>query len=74
MRKSKADNVNHPSHYTKGQFETIDVIEDIIQFYTPIEAHLVGEVIRYLSRAPHKSNKAQDLEKAQWYLNRLVEG
>lgn len=69
---AKRDDVNSPAHYTKGQFETIDVVEDIIQFYPPVEAHCAAEVIAYLSRAPHKGTKLKDLQKAQWYLNRLV--
>lgn len=73
MPKEKPDNVNQPSHYTAGRFETIEVIEDIIQHYdNPIEAFLVGTVIKYVSRAPLKGRQQEDLEKAQWYLNRLV--
>ena len=73
-QKARVDNINHPAHYTKGRFETIDVIEDIIQFYPPVEAHSVAEIIRYLSRAPHKGAKGVDLAKAKWYLDRLVVG
>lgn len=68
-----SDNVNHPAHYNAGRFETIDVIEDIVQHYTSVEAVLVAQVLRYLSRAPLKDDKTTDLCKAQWYLNRLVE-
>ena len=66
------DQVNSPRHYTYGRFETIDVIEDMIGHYDPIAGNLVSGVLRYLSRAPHKGNYQQDLEKAQWYMNRLV--
>lgn len=73
MPKEKPDNVNHPSHYTTGRFETIEVIEDIIQHYAdPVEAFLTGMVVKYVSRAPLKGKQQEDLEKAQWYLNRLV--
>lgn len=65
--------VNSPPHYTKGKFETIDVLEDIVQHYTdPVEATLVWNTIKYIARAPHKEEYSQDLKKAQWYLNRLV--
>jgi hypothetical protein len=66
------DLINSPPHYTKGRYETIDIIEDVIQFYPPLDAHLVGEIIRYLSRAPHKGTFKADLNKAGWYLNRLI--
>jgi len=70
--KRATDVVNHPPHYKKGSIETILVIEDITQFYPASEAYVVGNAIRYLSRAVHKANKQEDLEKAQWYLDRLV--
>src|SRR5471032_824555 len=68
----KVDTVNHPPHYLKGSIETILVIEDISQFYPAHEAYCLGNVIRYISRAVHKGDKQEDLEKAQWYLDRLV--
>ncbi len=69
----KADMVNHPPHYNKGQFETIAVIEDIAKSYSGYHGYLAGCVIKYISRAPFKGNSKQDLQKAQWYMNKLVE-
>lgn len=66
------DMVNHPPHYNQGEYETIDVIEDVIQFYDGAHAYNVGNIFRYVSRAPHKGEMLEDLKKAQWYLNRLV--
>jgi len=67
------DAVNHPPHYTKGRFETIDVLEDIIQFYPdPVLASQVWQTLKYLSRAPHKHDLVEDLEKARWYLERAI--
>ena len=71
--KKPVDMVNHPPHYTKGRFETIEVIEDIVQFYPAKQAWSAGNIIRYLSRAEHKGNKLEDLKKAQFYMNRLVD-
>ena len=62
-----ADLVNHPPHYKEGGIETIDFIEA-----KNLDYHL-GNVIKYVSRADHKGNKLQDLQKAQWYLNRAIE-
>lgn len=61
------DNVNHPSHYTFGQYEVLDVIED-----WGLPFHLAN-VIKYIARAKHKGNEIQDLLKAQFYLNRYIE-
>ena len=62
------DPVNHPSHYTQGKFEVIEVIEDWKMPY-----HL-GNAIKYIARAGKKDpEKAlQDLQKAVWYLERHI--
>lgn len=38
------------------------------------EAFLTGQVIKYMWRwkRKHRDNPAEDLRKAQWYLNRLI--
>jgi hypothetical protein len=62
-----ADPVNHPEHYKVGGIETIDFIEAKSLSYN------LGNVVKYLTRADYKGNKLQDLQKAQWYLNREIE-
>jgi len=63
----KEDMVNHPKHYTFGKIEVITVIDDWkLGFYE-------GQVVKYVGRAKHKGNELQDLKKAQWYLNRLID-
>jgi hypothetical protein len=59
--------VNHPPHYTQGKYETIEVIED-----WNLGFHL-GNAVKYISRAGHKQNAAQDIKKAIWYLERWLE-
>jgi len=63
----KNDTVNHPSHYTFGNIEVIDVIEDWKLGY-----HL-GNVIKYVARCEHKQKKLEDLKKARWYLKRFLD-
>lgn len=62
------DNVNHPSHYTDGNIEVIDYIEDKQLGY-----HL-GNAVKYISRAGKKDpdKYVEDLQKAAWYLNREI--
>ena len=60
------DNVNHPPHYKTGGIEVIDYIDAKNLSY-----HL-GNVVKYISRADHKGNKLEDLEKARWYLDRAI--
>lgn len=68
------DMVNHPSHYTSGGVECIDAITAALSKYDdPVDSWLVGQVIKYLWRAPLKGKYDEDIKKAQFYLNRLVE-
>ena len=60
------DMVNHPPHYTVGGVETIDFIEAKELNYN------MGNAVKYISRADHKGNKKQDLEKAKWYIQREI--
>lgn len=68
-----SDPVNHPQHYiSKTGLETIDVIEAFTFDLQGIEAVCTGNVLKYICRWKHK-NGVQDLEKAQWYLERLID-
>lgn len=61
------DQINSPSHYTQGNIEVIEVIEDWKLNYN------LGNAIKYIGRCEHKGNKKQDLEKAIWYIKREIE-
>lgn len=70
---SNYDAVNHPQHYTQSEIPCIDGIDAVISGYSrPGHGYYAGTVLKYLWRAPFKGRYLQDLEKAQWYLNRLV--
>ena len=72
--KKSEDMVNHPSHYTSGGVECIDAITSALSSYEDsVDSWLVGQVIKYLWRAPLKGKYEEDIKKAQFYLNRLVE-
>ncbi|EHJ08414.1 hypothetical protein SS7213T_03975 [Staphylococcus simiae CCM 7213 = CCUG 51256] len=66
------DNVNQPEHYTYGNIEIIDVIEQITKEYPPELAFAVGNAIKYLARANHKNGK-EDIAKAKWYVQRVFD-
>lgn len=65
------DVVNNPSHYNTGAVECIDAIEESM---TPeaFQGYLKGNTIKYLWRYNYKGKPLQDLQKAEWYLNRLI--
>jgi hypothetical protein len=66
------DMVNHPPHYKVGGIETIDFIRAKL---TPDEfrGYLKGNVLKYLTRAGHKGNANEDIDKMVWYASRLKE-
>tara|TARA_B100000085_G_scaffold50605_1_gene43923 strand:- start:12503 stop:12835 length:333 start_codon:yes stop_codon:yes gene_type:complete len=67
------DMVNSPSHYTSGRVEVIDIIEDAVESAPSNQAAVMqANALKYLLRLWHKENPVQDAEKAQWYLNRLI--
>jgi hypothetical protein len=67
MFEPEADPVNHPAHYKVGGIETIDFIEAKRLNYN------MGNAVKYITRADHKGNRKQDLEKAIWYLKRELD-
>lgn len=73
MYESQDKMVSHPSHYQSGNgLEVIDVIEAFTKDLKGIEATDTGNIIKYICRWKHKNGK-QDLEKARWYLQHLIE-
>ena len=68
----KHDPVDHPSHYqTKNGLEAIQVIEAFTAGLMGIEAVYTGNVLKYMCRWK-KKNGLQDLKKAKWYLEHLI--
>jgi len=63
---SNVDLVNNPPHYRVGGIETIDFIEAKNLNYN------LGNAVKYITRADHKDNRVQDLEKARWYIEREI--
>ena len=64
------DNINHPKHYNQIGIECIDAIQEVTG--EGFEGYLQGNVMKYLWRYKYK-NGTEDLEKAQWYLKKLIE-
>ena len=58
--------VYHPRHYTKGKIEVIYFIVD--QKF----GYLDGQVVKYISRYRWKGAAKEDLQKAAFYLERLI--
>jgi hypothetical protein len=65
------DPVKKPQHYGQGTIECIKYIEDFLTDEELI-GYYRGNIAKYLHRWRYK-NGVQDLEKAQWYLDALVQ-
>lgn len=64
--------VSHPPHYqSETGLEVIDVIEAFTFDLKGIEATDTGNIIKYICRWNGK-NGLQDLKKARWYLDHLI--
>jgi len=66
----KEDMVNSPAHYNKAGIETIDALAAMLN--NGFDYYLQGNIVKYLWRYRYK-NGVEDLKKAQWYLNKLIE-
>ncbi len=66
------DMVNRPPHYLVGGIEAIDVIKSRLTKEEYI-GYLKGCKLKYDLRYPFKDNPQQDLEKSDWYKNKLLE-
>ena len=62
--------VDHPPHYNQGKVECIEAI--IAATGDGAQHYLQGNIIKYVGRYTHRHG-LQDLKKAQWYLNSLIE-
>jgi hypothetical protein len=71
VHESKKEMVNSPSHYNNGKIECIDAMECML---TPEEfaGYLRGNAFKYMWRYRNKGKAFEDLQKAQWHLNRLA--
>jgi hypothetical protein len=67
------DAVNKPAHYNLGGgVECIDYIKQVLTLDGFI-SYCQGNMIKYQHRHGYKGNPVQDMEKAQWYLNKMLE-
>ena len=63
------DAVNKPSHY-QGEIECIECIKASMT-YEEFKGYCQGNALKYIIRFDRK-NGVEDLQKAQWYINRLI--
>ena len=72
MKNNEQEMVNHPGHYNQGGIECFDVIE---KFFgrDALEHFCIGNALKYLMRCQHKGNYIEDLRKARFYIDKILE-
>ena len=67
------DPVNRPAHYNLGGgVECIDYIKQVLGNQGFI-AYCQGNMIKYQHRYRYKNKPVEDMQKAQYYLNKMIE-
>lgn len=66
FRRDKEDPINKRAHYNAGRMEVIEIADDHhLDMYR-------FTILKYLLRAPHTTNPTEQLQKAKYYLDRLL--
>jgi predicted GTPase len=65
------DMVNNPPHYNQTGIECIHAISAATD--KGFKYYLQGNVMKYLWRFDYKDKPLEDLQKAKWYLEKLIE-
>jgi hypothetical protein len=68
---SDHDPVNKPAHYNFGSIECIDYIKQTLGD-EGFRAYCLGNAIKYIHRHKYKGKPAEDLKKANYYLNKAI--
>nr|DAX80774.1 MAG TPA: nucelotide kinase [Caudoviricetes sp.] len=74
LTKARLEAVSHPEHY-KGVYglEAIEVMRNFLPKYQNSHvSYLIGNVIKYVLRAPSKGKEIEDLMKAREYLDLAI--
>jgi len=66
-----SDAVQRPLHYNTGSIECITAIEASMSSLE-FQGYCKGNCIKYLWRYQYKGKPLEDLQKALWYLEKLI--
>jgi len=71
---SKINDIINPKHYKNvaAGKQYMELMVDMLANKSGVEAHLFGQVYKYLMRCGNKDDEVQELEKALWYLTALI--
>jgi hypothetical protein len=70
----KDNDAINPPHYKNvaAGKQYMELMVDMLESKSGVEAHLFGQVYKYLMRCGNKDQEVQELNKALWYLQALI--
>jgi hypothetical protein len=70
----KDNDAINPPHYKNvaAGKQYMELMVDMLEGKSGVEAHLFGQVYKYLMRCGSKDQEVQELNKALWYLQALI--
>lgn len=66
------DLVDAPPHYNTGNIECIDAIQESMS-PDAFKGYCKGNALKYIWRMSYKGKPVEDIRKAIWYLERLID-
>lgn len=82
LTEAEKDKIINPKHYEiipanaykdyPDGMEYMDIMRHALSHLNGVEAHVAGQIFKYLFRLGKKDSKLQDATKVAWYSNRLV--
>ena len=66
------NDVTKPKHYTQGSIECIDAIEAMLGKDKTVNMYRF-QIVKYIWRMMDKGDPLKDAQKAQYYLNKVIE-
>ena len=66
------DETDKPKHYTEGPIECIETVNAMTE-QNGEGAYHRGSIVKYLWRCFDKGDALNDLKKARWFINDLIE-
>jgi hypothetical protein len=71
FKDTDAINPKHYKNVAAGK-QYMELMVDMLEGKSGVEAHLFGQVYKYLMRCGNKDEEVQELGKALWYLQALI--
>ena len=66
------DEIDKPKHYTQGKVECLDAIDSMFEESSRIDFYR-SQIVKYMWRLRDKGSPLKDAQKAQFYLDRLIQ-